>query len=97
MSQPPPHSRASVLIVTLWITVALTGLVLTMAFSMRTEAMAAANRISQAQAEAAQRGMEQWLLAVVDTELTTPGTVRDTIMEGRQIGECYRLGGPSRL
>ncbi len=77
------------LIVTLWITIALAGLVLTLAFSMRTEAMAAANRISQAQAEAAERGMEQWLLSVVDLELTTPGTIETTPMEGRQIGDCY--------
>lgn len=81
-------ARGTVLIVALWVTVALTGMVLTLAFSMRTEAMAAANRVAQAEAEAALRGAEQWMLSVVDQEQSTPGTIAETDMEARQIGRC---------
>lgn len=88
MARPTSHSRGAVLIVALWIIVAMTGMVLTLAFSARTEAMAAANRVAEAQADAALRGTEQWLLSVVDQEQTTPGTIVNTDMQARQIGQC---------
>jgi type II secretory pathway component PulK len=89
MTRWPSHRRGAVLIVALWVTIALTGMVLTFAFSMRTEAMAAANRIAQAQAEAAEHGAEQWLLCVVDQESVSPGTIAETNIEARQIGQCF--------
>ena len=80
--------RGSILLVAMWVVIALTGLVLTLSYSMRTEAVAEANRVSQAQAEAAERGMEQLLISVVDQEVATPGSLQDTSLEARQIGDC---------
>lgn len=80
--------RGSTLIVTMWVIIALAGLVLVMSYSMRTEAVAGANRTAQAQADAAERGAEQFLLSVVDAEVTTPGSLDDYSMEARQIGDC---------
>ncbi len=87
---PPPlaHRHGSILIVAMWVIIALTGLVLSLSYAMRIEAIAGANRLAQAQADAAERGMEQFLLSVVDAEVTTPGSFQDLSMEARQIGDC---------
>ncbi len=56
---------------------------------MRVEAVASANRLSQAQAEAAERGAEQFLCSVVDQEVATPGSTATVSMEARQLGSGY--------
>jgi DNA uptake protein ComE-like DNA-binding protein len=81
--------RGSILITTMWVVVALTGLVLVLAQSMRIEAVASANRLSEAQAATAERGVEQFLLSVVDEEVATPGSTSGISMEARQIGDAY--------
>ena len=80
--------RGSVLIVTMWVIIALTGLVLVLSYHMRVEAVAVANRRAQSQADAAEQGAEQFLLSVVDTEMTTPGSMQSILMEERWIGDC---------
>ena len=80
--------RRSVLIVTMWVIIALTGLVLVLSYHMRVEAVAVANRRAQSQADAAEQGAEQFLLSVVDTEMTTPGSMQSILMEERWIGDC---------
>jgi DNA uptake protein ComE-like DNA-binding protein len=83
------HRRGSILITTMWVVVALTGLVLVLTQSMRVEAVASANRLSEAQASTAERGAEQFLLSVVDLEVATPGSTSGTSMEARQVGDAY--------
>ena len=85
---PPARRRGSILIVAMWVIIALTGLVLSLSYAMRTEAIAGANRLAQAQADAAERGMEQFLISVVDNEVAAPGTFRDLSTEARKIGDC---------
>lgn len=89
MTRPPStRRRGSILIVAMWVIIALTGLVLALSYAMRIEAIAGANRLAQAQADAAERGMEQFLISVVDAEVATPGSFQDLSMEARQIGDC---------
>lgn len=80
--------RGSILIVAMWTVIILTGLVLTLCYSMRVEAMAGANRLAQAQADAGERGAEQFLLSAVDTEVATPGSLQNLSMEARRVGDC---------
>ena len=72
----------------MWIVIALTGLVLSLSYTMRTEAIAGANRLSQAQADAAERGVERLLLSLVDAEVASAGSTQDVSLEGRQVGQC---------
>lgn len=58
--------RGIIFVTALGIIVVLTGLALVFAQAMRTEALASANRRSQAQAEAVELGAEQWVLAQID-------------------------------
>jgi hypothetical protein len=62
--------RGVIFVTALGIIVVLTGLALVFAQAMRTEALASANRRSQAQADAVELGAEQWVLAQID-EYTT--------------------------
>lgn len=81
--------RGISLVATMWILIVLTGLVLSMSYSVRLEAMASANRAAIAAAESAERGAEQYLIAAVDAELYSFGTMKDISFEARQIGDCY--------
>src|SRR5262245_11135148 len=60
--------QGTILIVTLWIVFFLAGLVIVFARSMRAELMASANQVAAIQAGAAERGAEQYALALVDQE-----------------------------
>lgn len=81
--------RGSTLIVAMWVLTALAGLVLILSYRVRVEAVAAANRLSQAQAEAAEHGAEQYLISTVSAEITSPGTMDDLDMERRSVGDCF--------
>ncbi len=83
------HSRGSAFVTTMWVIIALSAIVLVLSRSMRVEAIASANRLSSAQAEAAERGAEQFLCSVVDAEIATPGSTQNVSMEARQIGDGY--------
>jgi DNA uptake protein ComE-like DNA-binding protein len=86
---PRAARPGSVLIVTMWAIIAITGVVLTMSYSMRIEAIASANRLAQVQAGAAERGAEQFVCYAVDNEVSTPGFLDQLSFEGRQIGDCF--------
>lgn len=83
---PNHHPRGSAFITTLWVITALAALVLTLAGTMRVETQASANRMAAAQAEAALRGAEQFVLAAVQAEVATPGALADVSMENITIG-----------
>jgi DNA uptake protein ComE-like DNA-binding protein len=82
-----PHG--STLIVAMWVLTALAGLVLILSSRVRVETIASGNRLAQAQAEAAEKGAEQYLIATVASEITTPGTIDDLDMERRSIGDAF--------
>ena len=66
-----PRARSGMIFVTaLGICVVLGGLALIFAASMRTEALASANRLSYVQADAIEQGAEQYVLAQIDTYTT---------------------------
>jgi type II secretory pathway component PulK len=89
---PPPKTarrRGMVFVTALGIIVILTGLVLVFAQSMRTEALASANRRSDAEADAIELGAEQWVLAQVDAYQTDAMTVTAVPAEAIQVGSGY--------
>jgi len=88
-----PNSRGSAFVATIWIIAALTGLTLILANTVRVEILASANRLAQLQADAAARGAEQFVLAAVDAEVASPGSVTSATsgidMEAISIGDAY--------
>ncbi|MGN6368720.1 MAG: type II secretion system protein GspK [Phycisphaerae bacterium] len=83
------QARGTALIATIWVIIVIAGLALVMSRSMRVETLASANRLAQSQAEATERGTEQFLCSVVDQEVATPGSTALVGMEAHQIGEGY--------
>jgi type II secretory pathway component PulK len=73
--------------VTLWIILALTALVLSLAHEMRVEAQCSANSLAAAQADAVQQGAIQYVLARVDSLEGELPLAEDTPAEGVQIGD----------
>ncbi len=68
------HRRGAAFVTTLWVIVVLAALALVLGHSISVESIASANRLSQVQADNAVRGAEQFLLAVVDAEVASPGS-----------------------
>jgi hypothetical protein len=71
--------RGVIFVTALGIIVVLTGLALVFAQAMRTEALASANRRSQAQADAVELGAEQWVLAQIDEYRTDAYTLSNLV------------------
>ena len=67
----PPRRSGIIFIIALATITILTALLLVYAQEMRTEQLAAANRVADAQADAVEQGAEQWVMAQVET-YTTP-------------------------
>lgn len=86
---PTRHFRGFAFVTTLWVIIVLTALVLAMGYTVRVEAVAAANRTALAQADAAERGVEQFLLAAVESEVATPGATATISMEDIPVGDCH--------
>jgi len=86
---PTVPRRGTVLVVTMWITLVLAGLVLVFGRSIRVEVLTSANQLAAAQAEAVARGGLAFLLALVDgTDGTRrPGT--DVSCEAVPVGDGY--------
>jgi type II secretory pathway component PulK len=76
-------------VATVWVIIALTAVVLVLARSMIVEALTSKQRIAIAKADAAERGVEQYLLSLVASELTTPGYIDQVNFEQRELGDCY--------
>ncbi len=99
LAVPPgqPKSKmacGSILIATLWVIIALTGLVITLSVRMRADALAQANRAAAMRAAAAERGAEQFLLAVVDQKMQNLASgqldlTSEISMQAVPLGSCY--------
>jgi type II secretory pathway component PulK len=83
------RQRGSALVATVWVIIALTAVVLVLSRSMIVEAITSKQRIAIAKADAAERGVEQYLLSLVATELTTPGYIDEIPFEQRELGDSY--------
>jgi type II secretory pathway component PulK len=81
--------RGIIFVTALGIIVVLTGLALVFAQAMRTEAIASANRRSDAQADAIELGAEQWVMAQVDAYTTDAMTITQVPAEAIQVGSGY--------
>jgi type II secretory pathway component PulK len=78
-----------IFVTALGIIVILTGLALVFAQEMRTEALASANRRSQAQADSIELGAEQWVLAQVEAYQPDAMTITQVQAEAIQVGSGY--------
>lgn len=91
------RSRAengSILILTIWVIIALTALVLVVGVEARTAALVQANRTAGMQALAAERGAEQLLLAMVDQKMydrveQQTDQTDDMSLQAVPLGNCY--------
>jgi type II secretory pathway component PulK len=83
------RDRGMIFVAALGIIVVLAGLVLVFARSMTTEAIAAGNRRSQAQADAIEQGAEQWVLAQCEAYQTDAMTITQVPAEAVQVGSGY--------
>jgi Tfp pilus assembly protein PilX len=79
------RQRGAIFITALGIIVILSGLVLVFAQDMRTEAIGSANRMAYIQADAVERGAEQWVLAQVEASPGDASTITETPAEAIQI------------
>jgi len=79
----------TVLIVTIWIVLALAGLVLVFARSIRVEAIASANYVASVQAEAAAYGAVQFIIAQLSSGEDTVTLESENPYEQMQVGDSY--------
>jgi DNA uptake protein ComE-like DNA-binding protein len=82
-------ARGFVLITAMWIAIALSAVVLILCREVSVEALAARQHLSQAKADMAEIGVEQYILAMIEQEGLSPGYIEQTPWEGRELGECY--------
>lgn len=78
--------RGIILIITIWIMVILTGLVLILGRAMRVEAVCSANDLAGLQADAVEQGAVQYVLAHVDSLGGTVPAAADMPCEGVKVG-----------
>ncbi len=83
------RDSGTVLIVTMWVVLALAGLVLVLAQSMRVEALASANRAAVARAEAAAQGALEFARAVIADANGDVQAIEEAGCEGRRVGASY--------
>jgi len=81
------RDRGTVLIVAMWVTLVLAGLVLVFTRAMRVEAIASANYVAALQARAAAQGAVQFLLARADDSGGSAATVAEAACEAVQVGD----------
>lgn len=81
--------NGTVLIVTIWIVLALAGLVLVFARYIRVEAIASANYVASVQAEAAAYGAVQFIIAQLNSGDDTVTLESDNPYEQMQVGSGY--------
>jgi len=79
--------KGTILIVTMWIMLALAGLVLVLARAMRVEAICSANGFSLLQADAVEQGAIQYVLSRVDSLQGEAPAEADTPCEAVRIGQ----------
>ncbi len=81
--------NGTVLIVTIWIVLALAGLVLVFARYIRVEAIASANYVASVQAEAAAYGAVQFIIAQLNSDEESSTLESENPYEQMQVGEGY--------
>ena len=81
-------SQGSVLIVVIWIVLILASLVIVLAHTVRVEAVAAVNHVSQVKAEAVANGAIQYVFAKLSEEESSV-SYGDNPYEAMQVGEGY--------
>ncbi len=89
IAQFPPRRRGIIFITTMWVVLILSALVLVYARAAGVEAQAAANRVSDAQAAAAEKAGEQFVLSQLDG--SNGDAVKLTAIQGQQlqVGDGY--------
>jgi DNA uptake protein ComE-like DNA-binding protein len=90
-SSPVRHARrrGSIFIAAAGILTVLTALALVLAQQMRIEVLASGNRLSQMQADSAERGGEQFVLSQIDGSLGNAVNVCAVSGEALQVGDAY--------
>lgn len=83
------RQRGTILIVTILLVFAMAGMVVVLCRSMRVEAMAAANLTASVQAEAVERGAEQYVLGVLDEDASDLDTLTEDQFAAVQVGNGY--------
>ena len=78
-----------IFIAALGVIIILTGLVLVFAQSMRTESLAAANRLSYLQADAVEQGAEKWVMANVEANTSDALTITQLPANALQLDNGY--------
>ncbi len=86
---PGRSSHGMIFVIAMGIIVILSGMLLVFARSMRTEALASANRLSALKAQAIEQGAERWVLAQVDQNSSDPTTLTQVSAEAIQVGDGY--------
>ncbi len=81
--------RGVILVTALWIIVILSSVILVLARSMRVESIAAKNRVSALEADAIERGAEQYVLSQVEGAPGDPITVLTASGEAVPVGDGY--------
>ncbi len=81
--------RGFVLITAMWIAIALSAVVLVLCREMLVESLTVRQHLAQAKVDAAELGVEQYVMSIVEQELLTPGYKDQVGWQQRQIGECY--------
>ncbi len=81
--------RGFALIVASWIIIILVAITLIMAHRMHAETAASGNQVAQVQADAAERGGEQYVLAVADNSDGNAISVTSTPATAIQVGDGY--------
>jgi len=79
--------KGTILIVTIWITFVLAGMVLVLARAMRVEAICSSNEVSSLQADAVEEGAIQYVLARVDSLQGQTPAEANTPCEAVRIGQ----------
>jgi len=89
MRRASTRRHGMIFVTALGIIIVLTSLLLVFAQDMRTELLASGNRLAAIQADAAERGAEQWALAQIDANSTDPQTLLETPAYALPVGSGY--------
>ena len=87
IGRPPRRARCrgSIFIAASWVLIALAAMCLVLAQQMRVEVLASGNRLAQMQADAVERGGEQYVLSQIDGS------------NGDAVTVCSQFGGPLQV
>jgi DNA uptake protein ComE-like DNA-binding protein len=81
--------QGAIFVTALWVIVILSGLTLVFVQAMRTEAVAAGNRIAYAKADAVEQGAEKWVEAQIESYPADAVTITQVPAEALQVGTGY--------